>query len=125
MKSVLAALLVSALTLTPLLPVNAKVLQGNVTQDQTLHRIERPADGNGAPLSGGTTKSNRIARPIAAAGAPLSGLVDTGAFAPLNGQVGQTGQTGLHSGLVDSGAFSAPPKNFDLGAERGSKELLL
>jgi hypothetical protein len=124
LKVVLAAIAI----LTSLVPctmsaAGAKVLQGNIQQDDYLHRLNRPADNGGAPLQGGAS-STRIQRPVSSGGlSGGTGMVDTAAFAPLTGSAGANGP--LRSGLVDSGAFSAPPKNFDLGAESGSKELML
>src|SRR5437868_1368125 len=104
------------------LPGYAKILQGTVQQDLELHRLARP-DGNGTgPMTGGI-RSTRIQRPLTDNAAPLSGLVDTAAFAPLQGRAGSNGP--LKSGVVQAGDFAAPPKNFDLGAERGSKEMVL
>src|SRR5437016_5486115 len=89
------------------LPGYAKVLQGNVQEDLELHRLARPDNGipGNAPLTG-AVKSNRIQRPISDNSAPLSGLVDTAAFAPLQGRAGSNGP--LKSGVVQAGDFSAP-----------------
>jgi hypothetical protein len=124
LKVLLAAIaLVSSLLPFDVNAVGAKVLQGNIQQDDYLHRLNRPADGGTAPLQGGAS-STRIQRPMSSPGlSGGAGLVDTAAFAPLTGMAGTNGP--LRSGLVDSGAFSAPPKNFDLGAERESREMVL
>lgn len=106
----------------------ADVLKGGVEQDQELHRLQRPASPGGAALQGeaGTT---RLARPSS----PMSGLIDSSAFSgqPLNGAAdssnlkGGVAGNGLRSGVVQDSDFADAPKNFDLGADRGSRELVL
>lgn len=99
----------------------AEFLQGSVTKDDAIMRINRPT---GQPLQG-EANVNRIARPAPSftAQAAVPGFVDTSAFAPL---AGRANQTAFNAGVVKSDAFKVPPpKKFDLGAEAGSKELVL
>jgi hypothetical protein len=124
----LRKLVFAVLALLVLLPASSgaafsKVLQGTVQEDSYLHRLNRPTEGTGT-LQGGAESTTRIRRPTSDGLSGGVGLVDTAAFAPLAGRAGAVGGP-LKSGLVDSGAFSAPPKNFDLGAERESREMVL
>lgn len=97
-----------------LLPASADVLKGRVEQeDLRLH----PA-GNNAPMAA----PSRLSRPSAgiASNALQGSAVDSNAFAPL--MPGKVKQDALQGVAND---FAAPPKNFDIGAERGSKEMVL
>src|SRR5439155_12607955 len=106
-KNLLVLFAVFSLAASAIIPAFGKVLQGSVQQDLEMHRLARPDAGSG-PLNGGV-RSNRIQRPLTDNSAPLSGLVDTAAFAPLQGRAGTNGP--LHSGVVQAGDFAAPPKN--------------
>jgi hypothetical protein len=115
------ACLLAFLIAGPAVPVRAsEVLQGEIQKDGELMRIQRPdATQNGA------TDDLRIERmPQMAPQRPQSGLVDTSAFsAPLKGNAQENGAT---LGLMKPGQFgSIPNSKFDLGAERGSKEMVL
>lgn len=102
------------------LPSYAEVLQGNVTKSGTT-RLERPS---GPPQSadGPPVAPSRLARPIVQKlQAEDSGIVDPSAFKPLQGQARQED---LRMGLAKPDQFDLP-RGFDLGAERGSKELML
>jgi len=94
-------------------PLDAKTLKGGV-EEQNL----RLAPG-GRALQGKTSGEGlRVARPPRA----LEGsAVDATAFA----QAQTPRADALEAGVVDDNAFAQPPKNFDIGAERGSKELVL
>lgn len=103
----------------------ADVLRGRVEADDELLRINRPLNGSGRGMLPGQTQSTRIARPLPAfSGQNGRGLVDATAFnSPLSGRVQQSG-FGL--GAVKADDFASPPaRKFDLGADRGSRELLL
>jgi hypothetical protein len=90
-----------------------QVLKGGVEEENL--RLA-PAAKPGASLKGAADNSLRISR------TPLAGsAVDSSAFAaPLTPR-----NSPLSSGVVDTNAFAQPPKNFDIGTERGSKELVL
>jgi len=98
----------------------AEVLQGEITKEGELMHVQRPIAN-----PPGSTDELRLERaPQIAPQRPLTGLVDTSAFsAPLNGAAQKdSGKLGL----VAPGQFgSIPNSQFDLGAERGSKELVL
>lgn len=103
----------------------SEVLQGRVSVEDELLRINRPAAGAAPDRLRGNGESTRIARPAAgfngAAGRPL---VDTTAFAPPLS--GQAKQDDFKLGVVKADQFKMPPpNNFDLGAERNSRELVL
>lgn len=99
-----------------LLPSGAQTLQGHLT-DENLRLT--PSAGRNSPSSRGG-QSLRISRAPAA----LSGsVVDASAFAsPASGKTGSDSLTGS---LVQSADFARPPRNFDIGAERGSREMVL
>lgn len=114
MNRALLSLLLILNAASTILPVSADVLKGRVEQeDLRLH----PA-GNGTPMAA----PMRLARPSAAvASNALQGsAVDSSAFAPL--MPGKVKQDALQGVAND---FAVPPKNFDIGAERGSKEMVL
>lgn len=97
----------------PLLAVSGKVLQGGVEEENL--RIQK----SGKSQAGKADSGLRISRTAA----PLKGsAVDATAFAqPENPQ-----SDALKGGLVDTSDFAkAPPKNFDIGAERESREMVL
>jgi hypothetical protein len=106
MKVRLCNLITTALLVCSALPVSAQVLQGGVHLDGSMARLGRPAlDGN------------------ANAGPPMA--------PPPNTLTGYANQGG--GGLVGSGQFDNSPNNslvsgadknaFEIGADRGSKEL--
>ncbi|HEY9775462.1 MAG TPA: hypothetical protein V6C81_16970 [Planktothrix sp.] len=125
-KGVLRRLaLIALLSLSSALTVSAaqaKVLQGNVEQEDT--RLSRPSsDQSGNAQEDGL----RIERPMPAVAPPIkrmNGLLDASAFSrPLSGNVNDNGGK---LGLLQPAQFGTIPANkFDLGADRGSKELVL
>ena len=103
----------------------SEVLKGRVSVEDELLRINRPAAGAHPGRLRGNVESTRIARPAAGFnGAAGRLLVDATAFAaPLPGQARQDD---FKLGVVKADQFKVPPpKNFDLGAERNSRELVL
>ena len=92
-----------------------QVLKGGV-EEENLRLNPAGKRHPGVPLRGGANDSLRIQR------APMQGsAVDSTAFAaPLS-----PSNAPLSAGVVDTNAFAQPPKNFDIGAERGSKEMTL
>lgn len=98
--------------------VLSEVLTGEINKEDELLRLDRPA----------TTKSNdnsaslRIERAIPVAPQRLTaGLVDTSAFAALG-----AAKDSASAGVIMPGQFAPIPANkFDLGADRGSRELLV
>jgi hypothetical protein len=109
--------------------VQAETLQGEVESQSQLFRI---TPSNNQPPA--TAPDFRIGRPLTGTvgGTGLNGnVVDSTAFnAPLTGSVNGAGT----NGVVQSGQFAAAPpqqqslptaRNFDLGADAGSKELVL
>ncbi len=108
MKVPFLNLIIAASLFAPVLPAAAQGLQGGVNLDSTMARLSRPA------LSG-----NAMAAP------PMAPPAQT-----FNGFANQGG-----GGLVGNGQFDNSPGNslvsgadtnaFEIGAERGSKELTL
>jgi TonB C terminal len=100
---------------------SADVLQGEVKQEDELMRIARPEPGTAQVPS----DSLRIERGIPVAPPRLkSGLVDQTAFS--NPLLGGAEKANSALGAPSPGQFGSIPNNkFDLGAERGSKELVL
>jgi hypothetical protein len=94
----------------------AEVLKGGVQTEEELMRIGRPDNTQNGDL--------RVERtPQLAPQRPQAGLVDTGAFAPLKGSA-QDSNANL--GLMKPGQFGAiPADKFDLGADRGSKAMVV
>ena len=114
------------LTIGPAEPAAAELLKGRVFTDAELMRIHRPAQApDRAPLSGQATNPNRIARPtMALNGQADRGLVDPSMFVPP--LTASASRNDFNLGVVKADDFkSPPPKNFDLGAERGSREMVL
>lgn len=112
-NAVMSALLGVVIAATGSSPLDAKTLKGGV-EEQNLR-----LSPSGRALQGKSSDSGlRVARPPRA----LEGsAVDANAFAQT-----QTAKAdSLDGGVVDDNAFAQPPKNFDIGAERGSKELVL
>ena len=93
------------------------MLKGSVQKEDALMRIERPSNNEGM----GQSNSLRLSRPSSS---PLTGLVDTNRFS-------SSANSSLHSdtahlGLVQPNNFQSLSANkFDLGADRGSRELLI
>lgn len=102
----------------------SKVLQGSVQEQEEWLRLNRPDNSQ----SGGVRDSAplRLGRPMAAPdfrGNNLKGLVDTGSFSPL---MGRANRDDAKLGLLKPADFGTIPNSkFDLGADRGSKELTL
>ena len=111
----LALATVTLSTIAPL-PADAQTLQGHLI-DENL-RLMPAYKGNTALRPGG--QSLRILR---APGSSSSGLVDASAFAPPLS--GRASGDNLHGGIAEPGNFARPPRNFDIGAERGSREMVL
>lgn len=90
---------------------DAKILKGGVAEESL-----RLAPAAGRALEGRSSETTRIQRR-----APLQGsAIDATAFAaPL------TPRTSPLDGVVDTNEFAKAPKNFDIGAERGSREMTL
>ncbi|HEY9786847.1 MAG TPA: hypothetical protein V6D17_15765 [Candidatus Obscuribacterales bacterium] len=118
-----SAFLVSLLVLQTLnMHANAEVLQGRIEKEDVNTRIARPLSGSAAAGAPAAAPPLRIQRPTQS---PLSGsLVDTTAFrAPLSGRVKDEN---VSLGLLKPNDFaSIPPSKFNLGTERGSRELVL
>jgi hypothetical protein len=108
----------------------ASTLQGSVEETDALTRLIRPAsNGLGAGVSSGPGVAPlRLGRPVAApdfrAARGLTGIVDTAAFnQPLSGSATDNGG---RLGLVQPATFGSIPNNkFDLGSERGDRQLVL
>jgi len=93
-----------------------EVLKGEVQTEGELMRIQRPENNGNGDL--------RLDRaPMLAPQRPQSGLVDTSAFAPLKGSAQDSG---ANLGLMKPGQFGQIPSDkFDLGADRGSKAMVV
>lgn len=88
------------------------LLQGGVEEENL--RLNHPGQALQGHAAGDGMRITRTA--------PLAGsAVDATAFAGAEHPVGSP----LNAGVVDTGAFAPPPKNFDIGAERGSREMVL
>lgn len=122
--SFLSASVMLTLLLQSMTAVEAKVLQGSASKDEEILRLGRPNSSQ----SGGVTNNAplRIGRPMPAPdfrGKTITGLVDTRSFSPL---VGRATRYDGKLGLLKPAEFGMIPNSkFDLGAERGSKELTL
>ncbi len=93
-----------------------EVLQGSVQENDALTRLSRPSNTNGT----GQTNSLRIERASSNNGSPLNGLVDTNQF---NGNLRSDSGS---LGLIQPNEFkNLSAEKFDLGADRGSKELMI
>lgn len=112
MKRIIAGVFGIAVVLQMVLPVDAKILKGGVSEESL-----RLAPSNvGRSLSGKADNSMRIQR---APSALKGSAIDATAFAaPL------TPRTSPLDGVVDENQFAKAPK-FDIGADRGSKEMVL
>ncbi len=93
----------------------ADFLKGGVSEEN----LRLNHGGSGRPLNGRADGSGlRISRAPAA----LQGsAVDSGAFAGTP----MTAKASPLNGVVDDNDFAKPPKNFDIGAERNSREMVL
>jgi hypothetical protein len=108
-------LLAGLFTLCTLAASADQILQGGVEEEN--YRLTHP--NNGQALQGKAQDSMRITRT-----APLkASAVDATAFTQAEKPVNAPNP--LNAGVVDTGAFAQPPKNFDIGAERGSREMVL
>lgn len=97
----------------------AKLLKGSVQESRLrLNRdLEEHMPNNSIPVA-----PMRLMRPTLD-GQGQKGLIDVNAFSPL---IGKVQQEGAHLGLVQLGEFgSIPNSKFDLGADRGSRQLVL
>jgi hypothetical protein len=96
----------------------ADMLKGEVQENDGTVRLSRPSTGSG----GNNSSSLRLDRPTAGNGSPMTGLVNTSQFSqPLMGNA-QNGSMGL----VRPDEFrNLSAQKFDLGADRGSRELLI
>lgn len=104
----LLTILLSTVVSMPL--VSAQTLQGRVETED--YRIKKERQ-----------ESLRISRDTTPMQASSGSPVDSSAFAgPL---AGKADDTALKGSAVDSGEFAKLPKGFDIGADKGSKELVL
>jgi hypothetical protein len=110
------------------LPVQSEVLQGRIEHEHEILRLAPPQAG--PPGQPGTPAGNqghslRISREALA---PLlnsqSPMVDPTAFSqPL---AGRADQNDVRLGVLKPNQFALPPQNkFDIGAERGSREMMI
>lgn len=119
-----SAILLLLSVLPVLIPISAlaDVLRGEVNKNDELLRINRPS----APAPEQNQESLRLERAIPTAPQRQfkGNLVDTSAFSsPL---VGNAQKDDGKLGLAAPAQFGAlPPGKFDLGADRGSRELVL
>lgn len=105
-------------------PVMAqKILQGRIERADEHTRLQRPTGNLGDTLKG-QTESTRLQRSTPVEAPSFKGsLVDTNTFRqPLAGRA--TGDD-VHLGLLKPNDFANLPNKFDMGAERGSKEMVL
>ncbi len=120
-KSLLAAMALMTMLGTA---SDAELLHGSASKDDEILRLGRP---DNSP-SGGVTSTTplRLGRPMPAPdfrGKTITGLVNTSAFKPL---IGTASRNNGKLGLLQPAQFGTIPNSkFDLGAERGSKELTL
>lgn len=116
-RRLFAIAMVALSTLTFATPVPAKILKGGVSEESLRLAPARSLNGN-ANTSTPSGTPLRISRAPAA----LKGsAVDSSAFAGT----AQNGRTSPLDGVVDTNQFAQAPKNFDIGAERGSREMML
>ncbi len=119
----LPALLLIANIFATTEPVMSKTLEGRVEQEDANTRVQRPVGNLGNNLQG-QTQSTRVQRSAPVAAPSFSGsLVDTNSFRqPLSGMAQQDDPK---LGLLKPNDFANLPNKFDVGAERGSKEIML
>jgi outer membrane biosynthesis protein TonB len=100
-----------------------KVLQGRVEHADENTRLKRPAGNLGERLPG-QVESTRLQRSTPMEAPSFKGsLVDTNTFRqPL---AGRATDDGVQLGLLKPNDFANLPNKFDMGAERGSKEMVL
>lgn len=112
-KQIVAAAFAVLISTTVAMPAPAaKILKGGVSEESL-----RLAPRAGRPLSGQAGETMRIPR---APSALRGSAVDSTAFAaPLSPTMSPL------AGVVDTNEFAKAPKNFDIGAERGSREMTL
>lgn len=99
-----------------------RLLQGRVDKADENTRVQRPGNmGDGLP---GRTESTRLQRSEPVEAPSFKGsLVDTSTFRqPLSGRAQEDG---VHLGLLKPNDFANLPNKFDIGAEHGSKEMVL
>ena len=104
----------------PTVQADGEVLQGSVEENDAITRLTRPNNDSGAGQM--EQGSLRLTRP--SNGAPLNGLVNTDKFSsPSNSDLKNDNPS---LGLVQPNKFQDLSANkFDLGADRGSRELLI
>lgn len=105
-------------------PADADILKGRVERQDEILRLAPPSSGAPAGQVDNQTHSLRISReslkPLAGAQSPL---LDASAFSQtLNGNANDNG---FKLGVLKANDFAAPPHKFDIGADRGSREMLL
>ncbi len=103
--------------LLAIIQCNAETLQGSVQEDDAITRLARPST-----LKGNANQKNSLRIERANSNAPLSGLIDTSKFnRPLSGSLKSSSAS---LGLIRPDAFkNLSADKFDLGADRGSREL--
>jgi hypothetical protein len=120
-RKIVAGFLAIASIFVLVAPAMAKVLQGGVQEEDEITRLARPQN-----LTGSVDQPSRLQRPLPAPdfhGRPVTGMIDTHAFHPL---AGNATNDDAKLGLLKPNDFaSIPASKFDLGADRGSKELTL
>ncbi len=111
-KQLSTALLAAVMATITMLPAPAQVLKGGVAEENLRLAPAR----SGRPLSG-QADGMRIQR---APSALRGSAVDATAFAPP-----MNARTSPLEGVLDNNDFAKAPQNFDIGAERGSREMTL
>ncbi len=118
--------LLTVFVCAPLLAVSpkaqAETLHGSVQKDDEILRLAPPSSGPPGQQDS-QTHPLRIARQGASLNSQTP-LVDPGSFArPLKGGADQNG---FRLGVLRPDSFNLPPQNkFDIGTERGSRELMI
>lgn len=119
----LASILLTSMV-SVLVPVYSRTLQGNVSEEDLMPRLARPTEAVGGNQPEGALRLRRPSMAASVSGDGLKGIVDRTAFgSPLRGRVDDNGG---RLGVLEPAQFdSLPNSKFDLGAERGSRELTL
>jgi hypothetical protein len=113
-RRLFAITMVALCTFAFAVPAPAKLLKGGVSDESLrLAPATRALEGNAQQA-----QPTRISR---APSALRGSAVDAGAFTGTP----QNGRTSPLDGVVDTNQFAQAPKNFDIGADRGSREMTL